>query len=78
MSDTTDEMEGLAWQVDEYLCDKGEREASWEAGYHKTSDDREIKLSEMTDAHIRNTIRYFSDHDTTPLEKELNSRKCQS
>ena len=79
MSDTTDEMECLEWQVDKYIRDVGEREESWESGYHKTSDDMEIKLSEMTVLHLQNTIKYFQgNHDTSPLEKELKSRKCHS
>jgi protein involved in sex pheromone biosynthesis len=75
MSDTTDDMECLEWQADEYICAIGEREASWESGYHKTSDDREIKLSKMTVSHLQNAIKYFQDdHDTSALEKELKSR----
>jgi len=75
MTDSTDDMESHEWEADEYISSIGERESSWESGYHKTSDERKIRLSNMTISHLKNTINYFQyDHDVSTLEKELKSR----
>ncbi len=51
-------------------------ESSWQDGYHTTRDGDELRLEDMTDDHLRNTIRFFKDKlDTTPLEEELASRE---
>lgn len=49
-------------------------EEHWKEGIHYTEQGECMKLSEMTDSHLRNCITYFKGHDTTPLEKELNKR----
>jgi hypothetical protein len=76
MSDYSDESD-LKFEL--LMFDIDNRESNWKGGFHKTKDDRIIKLTEMTDQHIKYTIRYFSqDHDTSPLEQELNSRNLQT
>lgn len=54
---------------------EGYLENLWREGEHETRDGENIKLSEMTTQHLKNTINYFDSLDTTPLEKELKRRK---
>lgn len=49
-------------------------EDGWAEGYHTTRDGDELRLEDMTDDHLRNTIKFFEKLDTTPLEEELASR----
>jgi len=49
-------------------------ENEWEDGIHTDKNGIEYKLTDMTENHLRNTIKYFSGLDTSPLEKELLSR----
>ena len=51
-----------------------EREAMWKRGIHETRDGEVLKIKDMTDDHLKNTIRFFSNLDTSPLEKELAKR----
>mgnify|MGYP001600830983 CR=1 FL=1 len=54
---------------------ENEAENGWASGFHTTRDGDELRLEDMTDDHLRNTIRFFKDKlDTTPLEEELASR----
>lgn len=65
------EEEGIdALDVPEYIYN----EENWKNGFHVTQDEKIIRLSDMETKHIKNTIRYFSDIDTSPLEEELNKR----
>jgi hypothetical protein len=48
----------------------------WVEGFHSTREGDEIRLEDMTDKHLQNTINFFKDKlDTTPLEEELASRQ---
>lgn len=51
-------------------------DTQWQRGYHTTKEGEELCLTEMTDAHLENTIKYFEDiYSVEPLKKELISRK---
>lgn len=51
------------------------REDEWKRGIHEMRNGTEIRIKDMDDQHLRNTINYFSDsHDTSVLEKELKKR----
>lgn len=75
MSDFSDDLSVHSWMIEEYDAEKCARELEWRDGYHTTSDDREIKITEMTEQHILNVMRYFNDHDTSPLDQEIKNRK---
>lgn len=53
-------------------------EDDWKEGFHTTRDGEEMRLEDMTESHLRNTIAFFQrsehDYDTTPLEQELEGR----
>ena len=68
MSDTTDDIDGL-----EFPTHPSEL---WEDGFHETREGDRIKLTEMTDFHLQNTIRFFKirGYNTLPLERELKLR----
>lgn len=52
-----------------------EIEQGWQEGFHTTREGEEMRLEEMTDIHLKNTIRYFEGKlDVTPLRDELHSR----
>jgi len=55
-----------------------EIEENWREGFHTTREGDVLRLEEMTESHLRNTIAYFNregyDYDTTPLEQELEGR----
>jgi hypothetical protein len=64
--------------LDEDLYDfaKVHLEEMWTSGFHKTKDGRTLRIKDMTDEHLRNTIRYFSNRcSTAPLEMELACRR---
>ncbi len=66
-------MEGLNGM---YEASLERRERFWENGIHTDQNDNEYKLSEMTDEHLKNTIRYFKKtHDVSSLLEELKKRK---
>jgi hypothetical protein len=58
---------------EEYLM--AQREKEWEKGFHTTRNGDEIKLVEMSNEHLKRTIKYFSNYNTEPLKKELKNRK---
>ena len=72
MSDTTDDLD---WGGDFYpeIC-QANREEEWARGIHTTMLGDIILLKDMGTSHIKNTIRYFEDYDTSPLKKELERR----
>jgi hypothetical protein len=52
-----------------------EIEQGWQEGFHTTREGVEMRLEEMTEEHLKNTIRYFEGKlDVSPLEAELESR----
>lgn len=66
--------EGLDCYSAEDFMNKDERE--WEKGIHVDQNGIEHKISDMTDSHLKNTIRYFQNigYDTYILENELINR----
>ena len=61
------------WSEDDISVEK-----NWNDGIHITKDGEEIKISEMTESHLKNTIKYFSRvADVSILEKELANRKLR-
>ena len=46
----------------------------WREGEHITKNGEVLDLEEMSISHLKNTIKYFSKLDTTPLKKELEKR----
>lgn len=55
--------------------DGSKQEDEWRHGYHTTREGKTLRLYEMTEDHLRNTITYFKELDTSPLLNELNRRK---
>lgn len=53
-------------------------EEMWRNGYHETREGEELLLSEMTESHLRNTIKYFCHLDVEPLEEELRRRQYEN
>lgn len=53
-----------------------ETEEEWSSGIHTTKDWIEIKLKDMTESHLENTIRHFKYKNTSPLKEELARRKA--
>jgi len=51
------------------------RESEWVKGYHIMKDGGRIPIDLMQDSHIKNTIKFFSKHDTGALEDELKRRE---
>ena len=49
-------------------------EINWADGFHVDRTGKEWALSEMTTSHLRNTIKYFEEYDTSYLKKELDIR----
>ena len=56
------------------LSDESYFEVLWRQGLHQDKENNEYKISEMTSEHLQNTINYFDDLNTTPLQEELNKR----
>lgn len=71
MSDTTDDVEMWAGAYEEEI---EYREAQWAKGIHKDQNGKKYNLKDMETSHLENCIRYFDDHDTSPLEQELKRR----
>lgn len=47
----------------------------WQQGAHITKEGVEMCIVDMTDKHLKNTIKYFeSKYDVSPLKKELRRR----
>mgnify|MGYP006971788728 CR=1 FL=1 len=53
-----------------------DRESEWQAGIHYDRQGNEYKISEMTTTHLQNIIKFFKGLDTSPLQEEINKRKC--
>jgi hypothetical protein len=49
-------------------------ELHWKSGFHYDANDKAHLIREMETSHLENTIKYFSELDTTPLKKELKRR----
>lgn len=58
------------WDIEDCL----DLEEMWRNGQHQDREGKIWELKDMTTFHLRNTIKYFSTLDTTPLKKELKSR----
>ena len=65
-----EEMGYDALDLPNYVCN----EEHWREGRHYDSNDKEYKLSEMATKHLVACIKRFDQHDTTPLQHELNKR----
>lgn len=50
------------------------KEQEWRSGFHKDKDGNKHLLSEMTNEHLKNTIKFFYRCDTSILQNELNKR----
>ena len=50
-------------------------ESRWRSGWHEMKDGKKIRIKEMSNSHIENTIKLFAMLDTSPLERELKRRK---
>lgn len=59
----------------ESMPDDSEFEELWAEGYHIDNTGKKWKLKNMTEQHLRNTIKYFPDANTGPLERELERRR---
>lgn len=61
-----------AWDIPEYVGN----EEHWKAGFHYDQSGKEYKLTEMSDSHLYNTIKFFSSKgwNVLPLEKETKRR----
>jgi len=52
------------------------REKQWRKGIHETKNGALLKISEMSEQHLINTIKLFTEEfNTAPLEKELKKRQ---
>jgi hypothetical protein len=51
------------------------READWAKGIHENDHHQILNMTEMTDEHLRNTIKAFPGHDHTALKRELRRRR---
>ena len=60
-----------AWSIWDIPPD---RESQWKLGEHEDKTGKKHLIKDMTDQHLRNTIRHFHGLDTTPLKKELENR----
>jgi len=77
MVDMADLMEEQMWMMrdeeDEYLR---KTESRWSRGWHQMKNGRKIKIKDMDNNHLKNTINLFSPiMDTSTLEKELAQRQ---
>jgi len=53
-----------------------EIEENWSKGFHITQKGEKLKLKEMSDFHLKNTINYFKYYlNVSFLEKELKNRR---
>ena len=74
MSDTTDDMEYGSALLEAQI---EAREKMWRNGLHVDRKGKTWKLQDMTEFHLRMTIKYFDWLDVSPLKKELKKRKCK-
>jgi len=49
-------------------------ELDWQDGRHTDRHGNVHELADMTTEHLENTIRFFKNLDTSPLQEELNKR----
>lgn len=49
-------------------------ELDWQDGIHIDRQGNVHELADMTTEHLENTIRFFKNLDTSPLQEELNKR----
>lgn len=52
-----------------------DREQDWKNGIHEDRNGHTHEITEMSDSHLINTIKFFDTLDTTPLKQELKRRK---
>jgi hypothetical protein len=63
------------FETEDYLHNNRLRQYEWENGFHTDKDGNEIPLTEMSERHLKNTIKYFAGLDTSALEAELVRRE---
>jgi hypothetical protein len=57
------------------------REDEWREGFHTTAVGKKLRLSEMEETHLINTINRFhrmGDWDTRPLSREVHLRHTKN
>jgi hypothetical protein len=58
----------------EVMLSERKRQKQWQKGAHEDGNGKLWSLDEMTETHLRNTIKAFTELDTGPLRKELRRR----